>query len=287
MLWLLIGIILGEIIWESSNWQHINSLKITNLGANWQLFRLERIAKCSYFILFTQNIKFHWIVMKIKIFLLPIWWYNRDLFPRSNKYNVVFVLNGLTITFLGKNENLAWKSTERKSFRMIIILALIHDASDDITAIDLWPLIHAEVITLWPIAWPLAANAILSRPPLTRRRGGRIGVRRHGVAWKGGANRCLLISGRFSVGGAWGWSSGGRAEARVGTGSQEFGMHHDFTTNTLKDGTTAYFFPVKNLKKKHNKIWNYVTKIKEHFHLSLHITQHGVEAVRYVAENLR
>ena len=29
-------------------------LKITILGANWQLFRLERIAKCSYFILSTQ-----------------------------------------------------------------------------------------------------------------------------------------------------------------------------------------------------------------------------------------
>ena len=26
---------------------------------NWQLFRLERIAKCSYFILSTQNIKFY------------------------------------------------------------------------------------------------------------------------------------------------------------------------------------------------------------------------------------
>ena len=96
MLRRLIGIILGEIIWESSNWQHINRLKITILGANWQLFRLERIAKCSYFILSTQNIKFHWIVMKIKKFLLPIWWYNRDLFPRSNKYNVVFVLSGLS-----------------------------------------------------------------------------------------------------------------------------------------------------------------------------------------------
>ena len=23
--------------------------------------------------------------------MLPIWWYNRDLFPRSNKYNVVFI----------------------------------------------------------------------------------------------------------------------------------------------------------------------------------------------------
>ena len=53
----LIGIILGKIICESSNKQHIQRLKITNLGVNWQLFRLERIAKC-YFILFTQNIKF-------------------------------------------------------------------------------------------------------------------------------------------------------------------------------------------------------------------------------------
>ena len=53
-----IGIILGKIICESSNWQHTQRLKITILGANWQLFRLERIAKCSYFILSTQN-KFH------------------------------------------------------------------------------------------------------------------------------------------------------------------------------------------------------------------------------------
>ena len=95
MLRWLIGIILGKIICESSNWQHIERLKITILGANWQLFRLERIAKCSYFILSTQNIKFHWIVMKIKKFLLPIWWYNRDLFPLRNKYNMVFVLNGI------------------------------------------------------------------------------------------------------------------------------------------------------------------------------------------------
>ena len=48
---------LGAIICESSNWQHIQRLKITILGANWQVFRLERIAKCSYFILSTQNIK--------------------------------------------------------------------------------------------------------------------------------------------------------------------------------------------------------------------------------------
>ena len=91
----LIGIILAEIIYESSNWQHIQRLKITILGANWQLFRLERIAKCSYFILSTQNIKFYWFVMKINKFLLPIWWYNRGLFPIGNKYFGVFVLNGL------------------------------------------------------------------------------------------------------------------------------------------------------------------------------------------------
>ena len=44
---------------KSSNWQHIQRLKITILGVNWQLFRLERIAKCSYFIMSTQNIKFY------------------------------------------------------------------------------------------------------------------------------------------------------------------------------------------------------------------------------------
>ena len=71
-------------------------LKITILGANWQLFRLERIAKCSYFILSTQNIKFYWFVMKIKTFLLPIWWYNRGSFPLGNKYFWVFILNGLS-----------------------------------------------------------------------------------------------------------------------------------------------------------------------------------------------
>ena len=59
-------------------------------------FRLERIAKCSYFILSTQNIKFYWFVMKIKKFLLPIWWYNRGSYPLGNKYFGVFVLNGLT-----------------------------------------------------------------------------------------------------------------------------------------------------------------------------------------------
>ena len=97
----LVGIILGKIICDSSNWQHLQRLKITilHVGANWQLFRLERIAKCSYFILSTQNIKFYWFVMKIKKFLLPIWWDNRGLFHLGNRYLRVFVLNGLNFFF--------------------------------------------------------------------------------------------------------------------------------------------------------------------------------------------
>ena len=68
MLWWLIWIILGEIIFESSNWQHTQRLKITILGANWQLFRSERMAKCSYFILSKiQNIKFYWFVIEKKL----------------------------------------------------------------------------------------------------------------------------------------------------------------------------------------------------------------------------
>ena len=38
MLRWLIGIILGEIICESSNWQHMQKLKITIPGANCQMF---------------------------------------------------------------------------------------------------------------------------------------------------------------------------------------------------------------------------------------------------------
>ena len=97
------GIILGKIICKSWNWQHIQRLKITIRGANWQLFGLERIAKCSYFILSTQDINFYWFVMKIKNFLLPIWWYNRGLSPLGNKYFVVFVLNGLGFNPLKTN----------------------------------------------------------------------------------------------------------------------------------------------------------------------------------------
>ena len=55
MLHWLIGISLGEIIFESSNWQHIQRLKITILGANWQLLRLERIAKCKKKIVYTKR----------------------------------------------------------------------------------------------------------------------------------------------------------------------------------------------------------------------------------------
>ena len=32
------------------------------------------------------HIKFYWFVMKIKKFMLPIWWYNRGWFPLGNKY---------------------------------------------------------------------------------------------------------------------------------------------------------------------------------------------------------
>lgn len=35
-----------------------------------------------------------WQIYENKEILLPIWWYNRDLFVLSNKY-VVFVFNGL------------------------------------------------------------------------------------------------------------------------------------------------------------------------------------------------
>ena len=95
MLRWLIGIILGEIICKSSNWQYIQRLMITILGTNWQLFRLERIAKCLYFICLCKTSSFTDLQWKKKKNLLPIWWYNRGLFPPGNKYFGVFVLNGL------------------------------------------------------------------------------------------------------------------------------------------------------------------------------------------------
>ena len=72
---------------------YIQRLKITILGANWQLFRLERIAKFS----------FNFVYAKHQVLLI----YNENneicvanliqhrLFPLGNKYLGVFVLNGL------------------------------------------------------------------------------------------------------------------------------------------------------------------------------------------------
>ena len=67
--------------------------------------------------------------MKIKKFLLPIWWYNRDLFPRSNKCNVVFVLNGLrpasSIIFFAENQQgvnaVQWCSVENHKGAIAIV----------------------------------------------------------------------------------------------------------------------------------------------------------------------
>ena len=57
-----------KIICESSNWQHLQRLKITILGANWQLFRCDRMAKCLYSILSKQN-RVLQFVKKIKKFV--------------------------------------------------------------------------------------------------------------------------------------------------------------------------------------------------------------------------
>ena len=74
---------------------YIQRLKITILGANWQLFRLERLPNVHILFCLHKTSSFYWFVMKIKKFLLPIWWYNRGLFLLENKYIGVFVLNGL------------------------------------------------------------------------------------------------------------------------------------------------------------------------------------------------
>ena len=74
-------------------------------------FQIRNDWQCSYFILSTQNIKFHWIVMKIKKFMLPIWWYNRGSFPLGNKYFGVFMLNGLIhvhVMLYEYNKNVFW-----------------------------------------------------------------------------------------------------------------------------------------------------------------------------------
>ena len=143
MLRWLIGIILGEIICKSSNWQHIQRLKITILGENWQLFRLERNAKCSYVILLAQNIKFYWFVMKIKKFLLPIWWYNRGLFPLGNKYFGVFVLNGLKKENIFTNILISTKPPCQAIFRWQEIFCIENDTQAS------WTSAHLVYCQLW------------------------------------------------------------------------------------------------------------------------------------------
>ena len=94
MLWWLTGMILGKIICKSSNWQHIQRWKITILGANWQLFRLERMPnvhilfclhKISGFVVCNENKEIYVANLMIKYRLIS----------SRNQYFGVFVLNGL------------------------------------------------------------------------------------------------------------------------------------------------------------------------------------------------
>ena len=55
--------------------------------------------------------------MKIKKFMLPIWWYNRGSFPLGNKYFGVFVLNGL------------WRASWSKFF--VSLYAYLHKKHDN------------------------------------------------------------------------------------------------------------------------------------------------------------
>ena len=72
-----------NVVMGQRNYFRRNNLRILKLakcskiedcysGCNLATFRLERMAKCSYFILSTQNMKFFQFVMKIKKFVLPI-----------------------------------------------------------------------------------------------------------------------------------------------------------------------------------------------------------------------
>ena len=70
--------------WSNNSFRAVQRLKITILCANWQLFRLERIAKC-YFVYVHKHQVLLICILKIKKLLLPIWWYNRGLFPLGNK----------------------------------------------------------------------------------------------------------------------------------------------------------------------------------------------------------
>ena len=88
-----IGIILGKIFYESSNWQHIQRLKITILGAHWQL--LERIAKIMFIFYFVYTK--HQVSLNCnenKDISVASWTIEIDFFLDINY--VVFILNGLT-----------------------------------------------------------------------------------------------------------------------------------------------------------------------------------------------
>ena len=71
---------LGKIICECSTWQHIQLLKITILGANWQHFRLERKAKCSYSQLCLSRIRRSRIIAQVE-----------GLFKSSSLYFLCFL----------------------------------------------------------------------------------------------------------------------------------------------------------------------------------------------------
>ena len=65
--------------------------------------------------------------MKIKKFLLPIWWYNRGSFPLRNKYLGIFVLNGFkglqTLKFF---ENVHPWQTDHYSFCLSFPVSIFH-----------------------------------------------------------------------------------------------------------------------------------------------------------------
>ena len=57
MLRWLIGITLGEIIGKSSNWQHIQRMKITILGANWATFYIANDSQMFIFYFIYLNLR--------------------------------------------------------------------------------------------------------------------------------------------------------------------------------------------------------------------------------------
>ena len=67
-----------NIVITHRNYSRQNNLQILKLAMYAKIedcyseCKLARMAKCSYFILFTQNMKFYRFVIKIKKFVLPI-----------------------------------------------------------------------------------------------------------------------------------------------------------------------------------------------------------------------